>query len=464
MEPASIQQGEKSGRTGSLENPEVHENVPGHVIPIIEREFDDFDTESAKFLRRRDARGGVHRVPPEAGGLRPAPGGRPDDPGQAALRRGDARAAGGLRRRHRALRPAAQGPHHHPAELPVPPCPARRRRQVHPDDLRRRALQPRGVRQHGAQRDRRPVGRRLGGRAVRPDALRGRLRPLLRPPSRDPAHAPQGEDGLHRHRRGPGDHRHPRHRLPPAAARRPARLRAPRGRRHVDHAAGRAHALRVRGRRQRRVPEGRRGRLPDLQSPGLAAQEPGARADQGLRGQVRHRRAAPPGGGGAPGRLGRRARLRPHAAALRPRRGGQRPRAPGRRPQSQRRQPGVRPLRGLQRPPPAPGGLLDRRGQGDARRPDARAAPRPGRGHAPVHRRLRAHQRAPEPRAALGARRGALRRMARAGGARPRRPGRRRDHQRGQLPGHGLLQARDHQLDGAQRRRPAAPGGDGDRG
>src|SRR6188474_1292222 len=39
------------GRTGSLENPETYENVPGHVIPIIEREFDDFDTEAAKFMR-----------------------------------------------------------------------------------------------------------------------------------------------------------------------------------------------------------------------------------------------------------------------------------------------------------------------------------------------------------------------------------------------------------------------------
>jgi len=29
----------------------VYDNVPGHVIPIIEREFDDFDTEAAKFLR-----------------------------------------------------------------------------------------------------------------------------------------------------------------------------------------------------------------------------------------------------------------------------------------------------------------------------------------------------------------------------------------------------------------------------
>ena len=39
------------GKRGSLENPEVYENVPGHVIPILEREFDDFDTEAASFLR-----------------------------------------------------------------------------------------------------------------------------------------------------------------------------------------------------------------------------------------------------------------------------------------------------------------------------------------------------------------------------------------------------------------------------
>ena len=38
------------GRTGTLENPETYENVPGHVIPIIEREFDDFDTEAEQFL------------------------------------------------------------------------------------------------------------------------------------------------------------------------------------------------------------------------------------------------------------------------------------------------------------------------------------------------------------------------------------------------------------------------------
>ncbi len=49
MEPTSAPS-ERKGRPGSLENPEVLENVPGHVIPIIEREFDDFDTEAGKFL------------------------------------------------------------------------------------------------------------------------------------------------------------------------------------------------------------------------------------------------------------------------------------------------------------------------------------------------------------------------------------------------------------------------------
>jgi sulfite reductase beta subunit-like hemoprotein len=51
MEPASIETEKPPPRTGSLENPEVVENVPGHVIPILEREFDDFDTESGRFLK-----------------------------------------------------------------------------------------------------------------------------------------------------------------------------------------------------------------------------------------------------------------------------------------------------------------------------------------------------------------------------------------------------------------------------
>src|SRR3712207_5491353 len=51
MEPSTTQLPQKKGRPGSLSNPEVvYENVPGHVIPIIEREFDDFDSEADDFL------------------------------------------------------------------------------------------------------------------------------------------------------------------------------------------------------------------------------------------------------------------------------------------------------------------------------------------------------------------------------------------------------------------------------
>src|ERR671938_278433 len=51
MEPTAVAQDLKhKGRKGSLENPEVLEDVPGHVLPILEREFDDFDTEAARFL------------------------------------------------------------------------------------------------------------------------------------------------------------------------------------------------------------------------------------------------------------------------------------------------------------------------------------------------------------------------------------------------------------------------------
>ena len=51
MEPASLDTVKADARSGSLDNPEVIENVPGHVIPIIEREFDDFDTESTRYLK-----------------------------------------------------------------------------------------------------------------------------------------------------------------------------------------------------------------------------------------------------------------------------------------------------------------------------------------------------------------------------------------------------------------------------
>jgi sulfite reductase beta subunit-like hemoprotein len=57
MEPASLSSTETQGHSGaggkigSLENPEVIESVPGHVIPILQQEFDDFDTESTRLLK-----------------------------------------------------------------------------------------------------------------------------------------------------------------------------------------------------------------------------------------------------------------------------------------------------------------------------------------------------------------------------------------------------------------------------
>src|ERR1700736_7087294 len=45
MEPVSI-----PTQRGTLEDPEVLQNVPGHVIPILAREYDDFKTEATRFL------------------------------------------------------------------------------------------------------------------------------------------------------------------------------------------------------------------------------------------------------------------------------------------------------------------------------------------------------------------------------------------------------------------------------
>jgi sulfite reductase beta subunit-like hemoprotein len=61
MEPASLDSSQTQvdsspsiyAKEGSLENPEVLENVPGQVIPILAREFDDFDTESTRYLEGR---------------------------------------------------------------------------------------------------------------------------------------------------------------------------------------------------------------------------------------------------------------------------------------------------------------------------------------------------------------------------------------------------------------------------
>ncbi len=48
QEEGKVQKGK--GRLGSLNNPETYDNVPGRVIPILEHEFEDFDSEAGEFL------------------------------------------------------------------------------------------------------------------------------------------------------------------------------------------------------------------------------------------------------------------------------------------------------------------------------------------------------------------------------------------------------------------------------
>ena len=308
--------------------PRSVENVPGHVIPILEREFDDFDTEAGKFLDGRDARGPVHRLPPEAGRLRPAPGRRPDDPRQAALRRRHARADGRLRRRAssatrrctRATSPRARTSRSTTSRCATPPRLIR-------DPRRRRPLLARGLRQHRAQRHRRPVGRRLRGRALRPHPLRRRVRALLRAPpdvcQLMPRKFKTAFTATDEDRAITGIHDLG---FIPRVARRRARLRDARRRRHLDHAAHRADALRVRRGRRRRVPQGRRGRASASSTartgcartaPAPASRSSSTRsASTSFREMVEEELA---------GRLGRRARLRPDPLLFDRRRGGQRP-------------------------------------------------------------------------------------------------------------------------------------------
>jgi sulfite reductase beta subunit-like hemoprotein len=55
MEPTtSTSETRPKGRPGSLTNPEIYENVPGHIIPILEKEFDDFDERAEGFLAGKE--------------------------------------------------------------------------------------------------------------------------------------------------------------------------------------------------------------------------------------------------------------------------------------------------------------------------------------------------------------------------------------------------------------------------
>lgn len=50
MEPVSLPTAKGTPPKGTLDDPEVIQNVPGHVIPILQREYDDFKTEATRFL------------------------------------------------------------------------------------------------------------------------------------------------------------------------------------------------------------------------------------------------------------------------------------------------------------------------------------------------------------------------------------------------------------------------------
>ena len=317
------------GRVGTLENPETYENVPGHVIPIIEREFDDFDNEAEQFLSGeleenqfigfRLKQGVYGQRQPDVQMIRiklPFGGVTPE---QMDVFASVVEKYAPLNKGHITTRQNIQI-HHVP---------------LRDTELLLREIAEAGLssREGCGNTVRNVTGDPWAGVAADevfdPTALRHRLRPLLRPSPDDAADAAQDQDLVHRLRRGPGDQRHPRHRLPLQRKGRRQGLRGPGRRRHLDHGPRRPDPLRVRRGRQRRLPEGRRGRLPHLRPPGLAARQPRPRPDQGPGRQDRHGRVPRAGRRGAAGRLGRRARIRPRAgraAPLQRRRGGQRPR------------------------------------------------------------------------------------------------------------------------------------------
>ncbi len=429
---------EGKGKLGSLTNPEVYENVPGHLIPAIEREFDDFDTEAGSFLRGEQSeeqfigfrlKQGVYgqrqpdvqmiRVKLPMGGITPD---QLDAFGSVIEKYAP------LGKGHVTTRQNIQIHH-----VPLPDA-AKLIRELSDAGLSSREGCGNTVRNvtgdpyagtsEGELFDITPYAAAYVRYFVRHPTTQ------LMPRKVKTAFTATDEDvaitGIHdigfipRERDGV----------------RGVEIRVGGGTSIMPRVA--PDPLRLRRARERRLPEGLRGRLPDLRPPGVAAREPRPRPDQGADRQGRHRRLPRDGGGGARGRLGRRARLLDRPPRLRDRRGGQRPRPADRADEPERRPLGVRPLPRGERPPAAPVRLQRGRDQDHPRRPHPRAAARPGADHARVHGRLGAHDRASELRPALGPRRGPLRRLASPRRARPERRWRRRGHRRRLLPGHRL--------------------------
>ncbi len=241
MESASApaQASSAPAQRGTLADPEILQNVPGHLIPIIEREFDDFKTESTKFLQgempedefikfrlkqgvygQRQADVQMIRVKLPFGGITPEQMESFADVIEKYVP---------LNKGHITTRQNVQMHH-----IPLPEV------ELAIRELGESGLSSReGCGNTVQERDRRSVGGRREGRAVRHDAVRGRVRALLRTPPHYAGDAAEDQDGVRRLPARPGDLRHPRHRLPrahearstaaaPCAARRCSSAAAPR--------------------------------------------------------------------------------------------------------------------------------------------------------------------------------------------------------------------------------------------
>ncbi len=167
QDQGKVQKGK--GRIGSRENPEVYENVPGHIIPILADEFEDFDEEADKFLEgetpedefigfrlkqgvygQRQPNVQMVRVKLPLGGVTPD---QMDSFAEVVERWAP------LNKGHITTRQNIQIHH-------VPLADMKDLIKVISAD---RPLLPRGLRQHRPQRHRRPLRRRLRGRDLRPD-------------------------------------------------------------------------------------------------------------------------------------------------------------------------------------------------------------------------------------------------------------------------------------------------------
>ncbi len=309
MEPVSV-----PAPRGTLEDPEILQNVPGHLIPILEREFDDFKTEAGKylagetpedeFIKFRLKQGVYGQRQPDVQMIRvklPFGGITPEQMEAFAT---VVEKYVPLNKGHITTRQNIQMHH-----IPLPEA-----------EKAIRELGESGLssREGCGNTVRNVTGDPWAG--VAKDELfdltpyaGAYVRYFVRHPTTQamPRKIKTSFDGSPRDRAISGIH--------DIAFR--ARVQGDRGpwrgprrgdhgrRRHLDHAARGACPVRVRRARQRRVPADRRGRVQDLRPPGVAARQPRPCPHQGVRRQVRHRRAAQPGRGGDEGRVGRRTRL-----------------------------------------------------------------------------------------------------------------------------------------------------------